>query len=75
MKFSDKSFEEFVKECSDKNLSTIIQNASKEHALTLFQELLDSSIKNNETVKIISGNLDDDFYNNLVPTLKDCLKK
>jgi len=72
---SPDKFETLVVECREKNLPITIHNASKRHALTLFKNLFQAAIVNTEPVKIVSGNLDDDFYNDLDEDLKKCLDK
>lgn len=59
-------FEKRVKECRKKRLPDILENCSEDHALFLFKELLDEAKEKKEPVKIISGNLKDEFYNKLV---------
>lgn len=51
----------------------IIHNASRSHAKILFEQLFDSAIESGEDMRIVSGNLDDAFYEVLTTRVKECL--
>ncbi len=69
------TFKKMVEECRKNESPKTIFNASKDHALVLFQELFTASIEHKEDVKIISGHLDDSFYNDLSIDLESCVGK
>jgi len=67
------SFEALVKKYRKRKSPQVIHNASKKHAEILIRNLLQEALEKNENIKIVSGNLDDKFYNNLAEELGDCL--
>lgn len=67
------SFKKLVKHCADNDSTRIIQNASTEHAKVLLQQLLLTASEKGETVRIVSGRLRRDFYNDLLNEVKKAL--
>lgn len=59
-------FEKMVRECRIKELPRVIENASIEHALTLFENLFDMAIEKSRDVRIVSGCLTEGFYSKLI---------
>lgn len=55
----------------------MIQNAAREHAFILFKELIGSATDDNrvESIRIVSGHLDTDFYGALVSDIEAYLEK
>jgi sugar-specific transcriptional regulator TrmB len=60
------NYEKWVKKCYDKELNQEIDNANREHALFLFESLLDKASRDGEDVKIISHQLFASFYKKLI---------
>ena len=51
------SFERIVRDCAKNNRSTVIENASQEHALILIRVLFETAMRHKEEVRIVSGSL------------------
>ena len=69
------SFEKLVKYCADNDSTRIIQNASMEHAKILLRQLLLTASEKGETVRIVSGRLRRDFYNDLLAEAQKTLDR
>ncbi len=69
------TFEKKVDRCKRKELSDIIENASRDHAKYLVKALLDKAIKKNEPIRIVTGTFDGDFYKGLVDAFSACTEK
>lgn len=67
------SFISLIEECRKGKKNRIIHNASKDHAFALFSSLIDEARKTKEDVRIISGNLDRDFYAKLADSITTCM--
>ena len=67
------SFERIVRDCAKNNRSTVIENASQEHALVLIRVLIETAMRHKEDVRILSGNLLRPFYEKLVDTARQAL--
>lgn len=67
------SFERIVRDCAKNNRSTVIENASQEHALVLLRVLFETAMRHKEGVRILSGNLLRPFYEKLVDTARQAL--
>ena len=52
-------FERMVKDCADSNGTQLITNASTEHGLIITKYLLDAAVRDKETVRIVSDDLED----------------
>lgn len=65
-------FEELVRRCVSENRDQVIHNASRSHARILFDALFRVAIRDNEPVRIVTGNLNDEFYRGLVGKAKEC---
>lgn len=63
-----------VARCRAKNLPDLIENAAWDHAVTLFKELLGAAAENEEMVRVVSGTLNSQFYNELSDELDACIK-
>ncbi len=66
------AFIKLVKKCRTQKLDHMIQNAAREHALVLFNELIESATDDGvvDPIRIVSGHLDDNFYSKLVPLVE-----
>ena len=62
----EESFEDYVKRCAENDEADSIHNASIRHAKIIIRELFESAIRHEEDVKIVSGHLLDEFYQDLV---------
>lgn len=69
------SFTKLVEKCQRHSLYRDIENASWQHALTLFKYLLKEAAEQQKSVYIVSGSLNNDFYNELYSLSKDYLEK
>lgn len=67
-------FGTLVEKCRKNEDSRLIYNASIDHAKVLFRNLLESSKKKKEAIRLITGNFMDSFYNDLAPRFKECLE-
>lgn len=67
------SFERIVRDCAKNNRSTVIENASQEHALILIRVLFETAMRHKEEVRIVSGSLLKPFYEKLVDTARKAL--
>lgn len=68
-------FVELVEKSREKKSSQTIYNASIEHAEVLLKNLFKVAIDNKKDVKIVSGNLNDDFYKKLVDDARKAFEK
>ncbi|MBI5562050.1 MAG: hypothetical protein HY894_04240 [Deltaproteobacteria bacterium] len=68
------SFEALVEKCRSKRLPTIIYNASKDHAEALCKNLLQVAVEERKDVRIVSGNLDSDFYGRMEADVRKALE-
>lgn len=68
-------FEKKVLVCRKSLTGDIIKNHSKGYALLLFENLLEVALEKQESVKVVSGSLDKDFYNKLVNKITPLLDK
>lgn len=66
-------FSKLVKKCSKNLENHTIFNASKDHAAILFNNLLDVSKREKESIKIFSGCYEADFYNKFVKDITEIL--
>ncbi len=67
---SESAFKEKVDRCKKENLPDLIDNAAWDHALYLFNSLLDVAADKKEKIRIISGTLNDKFYGKLLEKFK-----
>lgn len=67
------SFERIVRDCAKNNRSTVIENASQEHALILIRVLFETAMRHKEEVRIVSGSLLKPFYEKPVDTARKAL--
>lgn len=67
------SFERLVRDCAKNNRSTVIENASQEHALVLIRVLFETALRHKEEIRIVSGSLLKPFYEQLVDTARQAL--
>jgi len=67
-------FSKAVKECREKESPRVLENASIEHAKELFVNLIEEGQSKKEDIAIVSGNLNREFYSQLVPVAKEALK-
>lgn len=68
-----KSFKILVEKCA-KNLEThTITNSSEEHALLLFEKMLEVAVREKQDIKIFSGCLEENFYTKLIEKAKQVL--
>lgn len=73
MDMSQGAFTKKVDLCR-KNLSNeLIDNAAWDHAIYLFQNLLEVAAEKKERVRIVSGTLNKAFYNSLTSALDKCI--
>lgn len=68
-----KSFEEKVDYCRENLAPDLIENAAVDHALYLFKSLLSVAVSEKEPVRIVSGHLKSEFYDNLSDQLDQCI--
>lgn len=67
----DPNFVKLVRYCRKRHDSKTIFNASFSHALVLAKNLLDCAKETGEPVRIVSGNLEKDFYEGLTEKIKE----
>jgi len=67
-------FDKLVEQCLEKNRDQVIHNASMEHAKILFRTLLRAAETDAESVKIVTYNLNNNFYGDLVDVGESCLE-
>lgn len=72
---ADKSFAEFVEECRKKRSSRTIHNISKEHAAVIIKNLFQVAIEDKKNIKIVSGELDNEFYGALKDDIEVAMEK
>lgn len=60
------TFEGFVKDCAENSKSEFIRNSSIEHAKIIVRELFNCAIRDQQDVRISSGKLQEDFYDDMV---------
>jgi translation initiation factor 2B subunit (eIF-2B alpha/beta/delta family) len=70
-----KTFKQIVEKSRRNESTQVIKNASISHARVLIENLLCEAADRKEDVRIISGCLSKDFYNNLVSVLENALEK
>lgn len=70
-----KDYLQVVEECRKELLPRRISNASIEHAYVLFDNLLELSLDKNLSVKIVTGCLEQPFYEQLENKIKAILEK
>lgn len=59
-------FARVVAQCRADQSPRILNNASIEHAKVLFENLIKEGINRKEEIRLISGNLNEEFYNKLL---------
>lgn len=69
------AFENLVKDCFEGELNRDIENSAFEHAEILAIYLLKAAKKFSEDVRIVSGSLNTNFYEQLIPLIQDILNK
>ena len=69
------TFEKLVKDCADSDSTRIIENASMDHAKVLLRQLLQTANDKKEPVRIVSGRLRKEFYNELVDKARHVLNE
>lgn len=67
-------FSKIIADCRKKESTKIIHNASYEHARELFINLIGEARVRKEDVIVASGNLNPDFYGELVDITKEAIK-
>lgn len=70
----EESFEDYVKRCAENEEADSIHNASIRHAKIIIEELFKSAIRNGEDIKIVSGRLLNEFYEDLIEPAREVLK-
>lgn len=70
---SDQSFEQKVLSCRNNESAELIQNAAWGHAVFLFENLLQVASEKKESVRLITGHLNNDFYSELSGELDKCI--
>lgn len=68
-------FEKLVSKCQRHKINRDIENSAWVHALTLFKYLLKEAAENSHKVSIVTGSLNNDFYNELYDLSKEYLSK
>lgn len=71
----DDEFTKLVERCAKNLENQVIYNASADHALVLFQKLLEVSERMGEAVKIFSGRFEAGIYDKLIPVINRVLIK
>lgn len=66
-------FSKLIKDCRSKKLDRLIYNASEDHAIDLFSNLIDEAKVTGEPVRITSGNLRRDFYGSLLEPIQKAM--
>lgn len=69
------SFSTAVKECRKKESSRVLENASIEHAKELFLNLIEEGQVKKENISIVSGNLNTEFYSQLIDVTQKAMKE
>ena len=62
----ESAFKTKVDLCRKRELPDLIHNSARQHAKYLIEQLLDVAAEKHEDVRLISGELRDDFYGDLV---------
>lgn len=68
-----KDFSKAIEECRRRESTRILENASIEHAKELFVNLIDEGRVRKEPIAIVSGDLNQDFYGQLVDGARKAL--
>ncbi|RLL49137.1 hypothetical protein D8Y20_13310 [Mariprofundus sp. EBB-1] len=68
------TFESWVTYCRNEESSSFIDNAAWDHALFLFKNLLSVAAEKGEDVRLVSGHLNSDFFNQILEELEQCVK-
>ena len=58
-------FEKIVSKCQKYGINKDIENSAWKHALTLFKYLFKEAAEKKQNVSIVTGSLNNDFYNEL----------
>lgn len=75
MSTTTSEFSKLVKYCRESLSNKLIYNASIEHAKELVKNLIEVAGERKEDIRIVTGHLHKDFYENLCDTIQDTLKK
>lgn len=73
MSKTNDSFELKVDNCRKNESDELIQNAAWDHAVYLFKNLLEVAAEKKESVRLISGHLNNKFYSELSDVLQKCI--
>ena len=68
------AFVSLVEKCRENELPNLIENASTEHAATLFENLFRIAKDKQEAIKIVSGHLNPSFYDKFSSHISDCMQ-
>jgi len=66
-------FAAVVDRCRKKKSSQVIENEAIEHASILFKNLIKIATDEKEEIRIVSGNLREDFYSDFIPNVRTYL--
>lgn len=67
-------FKDLVRMCRLKKINRKIFNASQDHALILFRELLNEAVSEKHDVRIVTGHMGELFYGQLEQEFEKCLE-
>lgn len=68
-------FEKLVSQCQRHGIDRSIENSAWDHALILFVYLLKDAVEKNKDIKIVSGNLNSIFYDEVYRRAKEYFLK
>lgn len=68
-------FEKIVNKCQKYNINKDIENSAWKHALTLFKYLLKEAAEKQQNVSIVTGRLNNGFYNELYDSASEYLQQ